>query len=217
MTTSPSYLSDWTGSGGAASPEATSLWPADGVTVYSASIDIYIGFSEEVQGVDASDLQLFGLGGIEATVGTPTNIEFTDVWRFPVSGLLPGAVDAALALDEGDITDMAGNSIEPMAWSFTVDPGLWLNEDGTGDVALSAEFLGLSSTAVTIDVTFKSDEITSGTSAGVPIFAYVTDDETDAFTLFVEKDSPNNMKLYVNDVSKTLASVTRNAAYALAA
>ena len=199
-------LSDWTEPGGAASPEATSVWPANGVTVYSASIDVYIGFSEEVQGVDASDLQLFGLGGIEATVGTPTIIQFTDVWQFPVSGLLPGAVDAALALGEGDITDMAGNSIEPMAWSFVVDPGLWLNEDGTGDVALAADFLGLSSTAVTVEVTFVSDDITAGTDAGVPIFAYVTDDKTDAFTLFIEKDSPNNMKLSINDVTKTMAS-----------
>ncbi len=29
-----------------------------------------------------------------------------------------------------------------------------------------------------------------------------------AFTLFIEKDSPNNMKLYVNGASRTLASGT---------
>ena len=212
-------LAAWTGPGGpggAPSPEATSVWPADGATAYSASIDVYVVFSEEVQGVDASDLELFGLGGIEATIGTPTHI-INNIWKFPVSGLLPGAVDVVLAIDEDDITDMAGNSIAPKAWSFVVDPGLWLNEDGTGDVALAADFLGLSSTAVTVEVTFVSDEITAGIGAGTPIFAYATDDEPNAFTLFIEKDSPNNMNLSINDVTKTLASVTRNAAYALAA
>ncbi|MCH8046587.1 MAG: SdiA-regulated domain-containing protein [Planctomycetes bacterium] len=203
-------LAAWTGPGGpggAGSPEATSVWPDEGDTAYSASIDVYVVFSEEVQGVDASDLELFGLGGIEATIGTPTHI-INNVWKFPVSGLLPGAVDVVLAIDEDDITDMAGNSIAPKAWSFVVDPGLWLNEDGTGDVALAADFLGLSSTAVTVEVTFVSDEITSGIGAGTPIFAYATDDEQDAFTLFIENDAPNNMKLYVNGASVVLASGT---------
>ncbi|MCH8048416.1 MAG: hypothetical protein IID44_32370, partial [Planctomycetes bacterium] len=200
-------LTAWTGPGGAPSPEATWVWPGEGMTVYSASIDVYVNFSEEVQGVDASDLELFGLGGIEATIGTPTHI-INNVWKFPVSGLLPGAVDVVLAIDEDDITDMAGNSIAPKAWSFVVDPGLWLNEDGTGDVALAADFLGLSSTAVTVEVTFVSDEITSGIGAGTPIFAYATDDEQDAFTLFIENDAPNNMKLYVNGASVVLASGT---------
>jgi len=52
------------------------------------------------------------------------------------------------------------------------------------------------------------DDLINGGDGVDTIFAYATDDEPNAFTLFIEKDSPNNMKLYVNDASKTLASGT---------
>ncbi|MCH8047439.1 MAG: hypothetical protein IID44_27410 [Planctomycetes bacterium] len=203
-------LAAWTGPGPEPSPAPLAAVvdpkPGEKVEWFGPERDIFVDFREAVTGVGASDMVVSGPGGNFATVGTPEKI-MTGIWKWPVSGLIPGTVFVDVARDAGDITKVVGGAVvTPRSWSFFFDPGLQLNFGVTGDVALSDEFLGLSSTAVTIEVTFKSDEITSGTSAGVPIFAYVTDDKTEAFTLFVEKDSPNNMKLSINDVTKTMAS-----------
>ena len=181
----------------------------DSENVFSTFTEFKVQFDAPVSGVDVSDLVLTGLGGAEATVDSFIDYGVKNVYGFKISGLLPGEVIVDVAPDAGDITyTNGGANVSAKQWTFTVAPGLWLNDSGTGDVALSADFLGLSSTAVTVEVTFLSDEITSGTGAGTTIFAYATDDEPNAFTLFVENDSPNNMKLLVNGAAKTLASGT---------
>ena len=99
-------------------PTVSDKTPDDSATIYSSSINVDVTFSEEVTGVDASDLVVSGTGGGGATVGTPTDLG-GNVWRFPLSGLVIGAVDISLAPDAGDITDTASNNLAPVTWSYT--------------------------------------------------------------------------------------------------
>ena len=99
-------------------PTVTDKTPDDLATVYSDEIDVDVTFSEPVLGVGVSDLVLSGAGGAGATVGAPTD-QGGNVWRFPLSGLTAGTVDLTLAPNAGDITDLAGNNLAQVDWSYT--------------------------------------------------------------------------------------------------
>jgi hypothetical protein len=99
-------------------PPTATVTPADGALLNSATIDIDVSFGEAVTGVQAADLVLAGAAAAGASVGTPVNTS-GNTWRFPVSGLTDGDLDASIA--SGAITDLAGNNYAGFANSYTVD------------------------------------------------------------------------------------------------
>lgn len=100
-------------------PTLLSRTPAAGSTLTSSAVNIDLAFSETVVGLDASDLVLTGTGASSAAVGQPQNLG-SNVWRFPVAGLISGTVNVSLAADANDIEDAAGNDLAPGAWLYTV-------------------------------------------------------------------------------------------------
>jgi methionine-rich copper-binding protein CopC len=100
-------------------PTVINRTPAAGATVTTATTNIDITFSEPVTGVDVTDLVLSGGGATSAVKAAPVNMG-GNVWRFTVSNLQNGPVNASLAPDAGDIEDAAGNDLAPTSWSFTV-------------------------------------------------------------------------------------------------
>ena len=108
----------------------TAQVPAAGSQIATPSVDIDITFSEEVAGVDASDMELSGTAaGGNASVGTPTDLG-GNTWRFPISGLVDGALNVDLAPGPDNIEDLAGNDLSPTAWSYTVSlPSISLSPD----------------------------------------------------------------------------------------
>ncbi|MEA1952382.1 MAG: Ig-like domain-containing protein, partial [Planctomycetota bacterium] len=102
-------------------PTVTSLIPASGQTITSSSVDIDVTFSEEVRGVDATDLVLSNTAAAFASVGTPID-QGGNTWRFPVAGLIGGTLDVSLAPDTDDIENLAGNDLDPSPtqWTYSV-------------------------------------------------------------------------------------------------
>ncbi|MCY2986275.1 MAG: M36 family metallopeptidase, partial [Planctomycetota bacterium] len=94
--------------------------PAPSAALNSTSVNIDVTFSEAVQGVDATDLVLSGTAAVSAATGVPTKTS-GNTWRFPVSGLVEGALNVSLAPDANDIEDLAGNDLANVLWSYTVD------------------------------------------------------------------------------------------------
>jgi hypothetical protein len=152
-------LAAWTGPGGAGSPDPPAATVADDDTVTSTSMNIDYTFDYAVTGVDATDLELRGIGGVDASVGTPTNTS-GNTWRFPVSGLKIGPVVATLAPDDGDILDPSSDSVEPMIRNFIAMPGVTffdavLDIDGssTADtIIIAAEGTKLTLSGATVDL-----------------------------------------------------------------
>jgi ELWxxDGT repeat protein len=94
--------------------------PVPGAMINTSSIRIDITLSEEVEGVDVTDLVCSGTAAVEATVGMATDLG-ANTWRFPIFGLVDGALDISLAPDPGDIKDTGGNDLPHVSWSYTVD------------------------------------------------------------------------------------------------
>ena len=93
--------------------------PGGGATVGSSAISVDVTFSEEVSGVDASDIELNGAAAAGASVGSPAD-QGGDTWRFPFSGLSDGPLEVTLAPAPNDIEDAAGNDLAADTWSYTV-------------------------------------------------------------------------------------------------
>ena len=100
-------------------PTVSQIVPADGATISTASVSVFVTFSEAVQGVDASDLVLSGTAAGEATVRAPIP-QADNTWRFPVTGLTDGTLNLSLAPDANDIQDRAGNDLVAESWSYPV-------------------------------------------------------------------------------------------------
>ena len=109
-------------------PTVTAQTPAAGATIRSASANLDVTFSEQVFGVDATDLVLSGTAVGSASVGAPNNIA-GNVWRFPISGLVNGSLSITLAPDPGDVQDAAGNDLtpQPTTWSYAVLATLYVD------------------------------------------------------------------------------------------
>jgi len=103
-------------------PTITGFWPAPGAMVPGTATDVDVTFSEPIQGLDATDLQLGGAAAASAIVGEPV-LQGGRTWRFAISGLSDGTLDLSLAPDADDVEDLAGNDLDPSptVWSYTVD------------------------------------------------------------------------------------------------
>jgi len=97
--------------------------PAPSATITESSVTVMVTFSEAVQGIDATDMVLTGSAkdGDNTVVGPPTQGATAAIWEFPITNLVTGTLNISLAPEEGDITDLADNSLAPVAWSYTVD------------------------------------------------------------------------------------------------
>ena len=102
-------------------PTILTISPAPSATITSSSQAITVTFSEAVQNVDATDMVLSGSAkGVDTAVGTPRQGATGAIWNFPLTDLVSGNLNIALAPDAGDITDLADNDLAPNAWSYTV-------------------------------------------------------------------------------------------------
>lgn len=102
-------------------PAVVDQTPASGSTITTQAVDVDVTFSEPVSGVDATDMALGGAAAVGASVGAPIRLDGA-TWRFPITGLGPGALDITLAPDADDIEDAAGNDLDPAPtqWSYNV-------------------------------------------------------------------------------------------------
>lgn len=101
-------------------PTTTSITPQPNSTIGSNALNVDVEFSEQVQGLDATDLELSGPAATSAIVGAPIDLGGNS-WRFPVTGLASGALALILAPDAGDIRDMSNNDLAPESWNYTVE------------------------------------------------------------------------------------------------
>jgi subtilisin-like proprotein convertase family protein len=99
-------------------PSVTGTDPAPESVITSSETNFDITFSKDVRGVDATDFVLTGDAAALAVVGTPLNI-LGSTWRFPVSGLINGALHVSLAPDVNDISDLSGNTLANSDWNYT--------------------------------------------------------------------------------------------------
>ena len=96
-------------------PTIDRLLPTAGATV-GALTEIEVLFSEDVQGVNPSDLLINGVPATSLFFGVPGQV----VFEFPQPAT--GAVSVAWASGHG-ITDLSGNAFVPgSAWSYTLNP-----------------------------------------------------------------------------------------------
>src|SRR5262245_24467160 len=97
-------------------PTVFSTTPAPGATVVRL-FEIEVVFDEDVQGVQAQDLLINGLGATNLVTVNPNQ------YRFDFSTPPTGAVQVAWASGHG-ITDLAGNPFAGGSWSYTLNPAL---------------------------------------------------------------------------------------------
>jgi hypothetical protein len=111
-------------------PSVTAKTP-ENTTRITATVDIDVTFSEPVMGLDATDLALTGsaTGPHAITVDPPVNVG-GNTWRFRVRKLRTGAVN--VTPNTAGITDVAGNPLMAVNWSFSTVVGD-LNGDGETD------------------------------------------------------------------------------------
>ena len=100
-------------------PTVIDLDPCSGSIIGRPNVDIDVAFSEIVVGIDASDMVISGDAAVIAGVGTPKD-QGGNTWRFPITRLVEGTLDVSLALDPGDIEDLAGNDLANVMWSYEV-------------------------------------------------------------------------------------------------
>jgi hypothetical protein len=108
-------------------PVVSERIPSPGATIAMTSMSVDVAFSELVAGVQAADLVLGGTAG--GMVGTSVHLG-GEIYRFPLTGLTRGILDLSLAPQLGDITDLAGNPLGHLTWSYQVEPDLSLVDDG---------------------------------------------------------------------------------------
>ncbi|MEX2213887.1 MAG: choice-of-anchor B family protein, partial [Phycisphaeraceae bacterium] len=133
-------------------PTVTNRTPASGATITTTSVNIDVTFSEQVIGVDVTDLVLTGSGAASALTSEPIDLG-GNTWRFAVSGLTDGAVNVSLAPDTNDIRDLSGNDLAMLNWSYLV-----ALPDTTAPTVTSrtpAPGATITSPNVNIDVTFS--------------------------------------------------------------
>jgi hypothetical protein len=106
-------------------PLVVSITPTDGTFIDKRDITIDVCFSERVQGVDVGDLMLSGSSATGAVVASVQLIDGRSTYRFTVNELVVGNLNIQLAPDTGDIKDIAGNNLDPVGWSYAVDPILF--------------------------------------------------------------------------------------------
>ncbi len=100
-------------------PTVIDLDPCSGSIIKRPNVYVDVAFSEIVVGIDASDMVLSGDAAVIAGVGTPKD-QGGNTWRFPITRLVEGTLDVSLALDPGDIEDLAGNDLANVMWSYEV-------------------------------------------------------------------------------------------------
>lgn len=151
-------------------PEVTGLNPTNGATVTSEYVHVEVTFSETVQGVDASDLELAGAAAVSATVNAPIQLS-TNRWRFPITNLVNGSLEIDLAPDPNDIEDLVGNDLapQPTEWSYTVmdqnAPVVSSILPGPGTVIVNYEENVLITFSETVQGVDASDLVLSGAAA----------------------------------------------------
>jgi uncharacterized protein YjiK len=108
-------------------PSVTAKTPENTMRI-TATVDIDVTFSEAVMGLDATDLTLTGsaTGPHAITVDPPVNVG-GNTWRFRVRKLRTGTVN--VTPNTAGITDVAGNPLMAVNWSFSTVVGD-LNGDG---------------------------------------------------------------------------------------
>ena len=95
-------------------PTLDKVLPESGTTVLSL-LEIEVFFSEEMKGVDASDLLINGVAAKSIRFGGLSDV----VFGFELT--TTGVVNVAFAPGHG-ITDLAGNPFPGGSWTYTVDP-----------------------------------------------------------------------------------------------
>jgi len=126
------------------SPEVANVVPSTGTSIATTNINIDVTFSEQVFGVDISDMVISGTAATSASLGTPTDLG-SNVWRFPITGLVNGMLNIDLAPDASDIQDIAGNDLSPSPtqWNYTVGLPVLISGyiHNCNDVALDGVFV----------------------------------------------------------------------------
>ncbi len=163
---------------------------------------------------DRDDTIIIGVSGGNVTIDTgsgPSNQIYRG-W----SGTTPNDLGTVLASAVRAITVDAGDGVNTIDLS-AVNPadftslvsGRIILSGGSGVDTITGSALGDVIGGLGGDDIIRGgdgDDLINGGDGVDTIFAYASDDEPNAFTLFVENDSPNNMKLLVNGVAQTLAS-----------
>ena len=98
-------------------PTVESTSPPDQDSVSGTSLSVDVAFSEAVQGVVASSLNLSNAAAASATVDSVAD-QGSNVWRFEISGLVPGDLDLSVATS---VTDLDGNPLVTNLWSYTIE------------------------------------------------------------------------------------------------
>lgn len=99
-------------------PQIVVVTPPIATVINTPELLIDATFSEPILGVSADALTLSGAAAVAAHVGAP--FALTDnTWRFPVSGLVDGDLEARLGARPGSIVDSAGNPLDPSPAVFT--------------------------------------------------------------------------------------------------
>lgn len=158
-------------------PTILNRTPDSGV-ITSNSMFIDVVFSEVVEGVDATDLRLYGDAAATALIGTPIDLG-QDTWRFSISGLVDGILIVGLGMDRGDIIDIDGHSMQPGSWSYTIDatrptvtdPTVPIGTTITSDVQsfgflFSEKVLGIDDSDIIVSGSAFQLGLTNRTSAG---------------------------------------------------
>jgi hypothetical protein len=124
-------------------PQVTGTSPVADSTITTTSVRFDVTFDAAVQDVDPTDMVLSGTSTDGSTGVTSATLLSGTTWRFEVTGLKPGSgtLTASLAPDAGDIRDLAGNDLAPVAWSYTVRIPVCHPYDANQNWAISASEL----------------------------------------------------------------------------
>ncbi|MHC4259238.1 MAG: S8 family serine peptidase [Planctomycetota bacterium] len=112
--------------------------PPDGSRITTSWATIIVAFSEEVVGVDGSDMVLSGPAAAGAYVSSAApSWQVENAWVFYFADLAEGTLNISLAPDAGDIEDLAGNDLPNIVWSYEVAFGqkdIYWSNSGYGKI-----------------------------------------------------------------------------------
>ncbi len=154
-------------------PVVTSIVPVSGSSLVNSSQNFDVTFSETVTGVDASDLVLSGSAAVSSVKSTPVHLG-NNVWRFTVSNLVSGSLNAALAPNANSIEDLAGNDLAVHYWYYSVSIPIVDTQAPYITSISPSNGSTVSGPSLNIDVTFSeavtgvgtSDLVLTGSAAG---------------------------------------------------
>jgi len=207
------FTSSSGGGGDTTPPTVTNRIPTPGSTIMTSTINVDVTFSEQVQGVDSTDLVLGGTAAGAANVGSPTSTG-GNTWRFPVAGLTSGTLNVNLAPDANDIEDAAGNDLQPISWSYAADissaqPILHFdfeyNNDNSGTLGSSHDGTTYGNASYSTDAIQGQYSVNMGTDGyvKVPAFAF---GNTATVTTWVKGDFTGPVEILARDGMNTVFS-----------